>query len=86
MGSDKEGQCFFLPGQMACVKDHTELILRKEKAIFRLCILFQNVFILKLYLYFTALILQKWHILIRVRALLLQISLSLSNCVSLQIL
>lgn len=35
LGSDKEGKRFFLPRQMACVKDHAELVLRKEKAVFR---------------------------------------------------
>ena len=35
LGGDKEGKRFFLPRQMACVKDHTELILHKEKVVFR---------------------------------------------------
>lgn len=31
LGSDEEGKRFFLPRQVACVKDHTEVILCKEK-------------------------------------------------------
>lgn len=37
LGSDKEGQCFLLSRQVACVKDYTELILHKEKVAFRDC-------------------------------------------------
>lgn len=35
LGSDKEGKCFLLPRQVACVKDYTELILHKQKVAFR---------------------------------------------------
>lgn len=37
LGSDKEGKCFLLSRQVACVKDYTELILHKEKVAFRDC-------------------------------------------------
>lgn len=46
MGSDEEGKCFFLPRQVTCVEDHTELILYKEKAVFR-----DTVYCFKMYLF-----------------------------------
>lgn len=51
LGSDKEGKCFFLPRQVTCVKDHTELVLHKDKMVFRNTVLFFKTYLFQNFKY-----------------------------------